>query len=70
MRANAYDASRFGGKAGVHGSTADWYIREAETANRDGKCHEAEAHYKTAVTAFRKAMRAPTTPVKRVRRSR
>jgi len=64
-RQAAWDASRFSGKAGVHGSTADFYAREAEHALKSGDCAGAEKHLKATWAAVKRAHRAPTTPRKR-----
>jgi hypothetical protein len=68
MRQAAYDASRFGGKAGSHGATADFHAKEAERALKSGNCTGAEKHLKDAEVALKRAWRAPTTPRKRRRR--
>lgn len=67
MRQAAYDASRFTGKAGSHGLTADFHAKEAERALKSGNCTLAEKHLDEAQKAFKKAWRAPTTPRKRRR---
>jgi len=68
VRQAAYDASRFPGKAGSHGRTADFYAREAERALKSGDCGVAEQHLKDAQVSIKRAWRAPTTPRKRRRR--
>ena len=59
-RQAAYDASRFSGKAGSHGLTADFHAREAERALKSGHCTLAEKHLQDARKALKKAWRAPT----------
>ena len=67
-RQAAYDASRFSGKAGSHGHTADFHAKEAERALKSGDCWGAEQHLKQTWAAVKRAHRAPTTPRKQRRK--